>query len=105
VAAFLLQQNDRPGTCHVAANTRTRILVMTRDAVPSLQVECREDDPDAEKATQCRNLHGATFDVTGHLRQITAARPRWMVSPRDADDVCCRPGVGLECPRPIKPCQ
>ncbi|XXF75823.1 hypothetical protein P2318_22545 [Myxococcaceae bacterium GXIMD 01537] len=93
------------GECFVSVNTRTRINVITRDAVPELALECSEDDADAEKARQCRNLHGAKFDVVGHLKQVTAARPRWTVTPRDLDDVCCHPGQGLECPKPIKQCQ
>lgn len=93
------------GECHVAVNSRTRMNVVTRDAVPELLVDCKEDDADAEKARQCRNLRGARFDVVGHLKQVTAARPRWTVTPRDADDLCCRPGAGLECPKPIKQCQ
>jgi hypothetical protein len=105
VVSFLADGENVTGTCQVAANTRTRINIVTRDAVPDLQVDCSEQDPDAEKARECRNLHGATFDVVGHLRQVTAARPRWMVMPRDADDLCCRPGVGLECPKLIKPCK
>ncbi|MBN1209623.1 MAG: hypothetical protein JXB05_32540 [Myxococcaceae bacterium] len=90
--------------CHVALNSRTRINIVTRDAVPDLQVDCNERDPDAERARQCRLLHRATFNVTGHLRQVSAARPRWIVLPRDVDDLCCFPGPEAECPRPIKPC-
>jgi hypothetical protein len=105
VVSFIADGEKVTGTCQVAANTRTRINIVTRDAVPDLQVDCSESDPDAEKALQCRYLHGATFDVVGHLKQVTAARPRWMVMPRDADDLCCRPGAGLECPKLIKPCK
>ncbi len=95
------------GQCHVAVNTRTRMNVVTRDAVPELLLDCSEDEKvvGAEKALQCRYLRGARFDVVGHLKQVTAARPRWTVTPRDADDLCCRPGAGLECPKPIKQCQ
>jgi hypothetical protein len=50
-------------------------------------------------------MHSVTFDVVGHLRQIQPARPRWMVMPRDADDLCCHPGTDGQCPRPIKACQ
>jgi hypothetical protein len=92
------------GQCHVSLNSRTRINVVTRDAVPDLQVDCSEDDADTERARQCRLLHGATFNITGHLRQVSAARPRWIVYPRDVDDMCCFPGPEGECPRPIKPC-
>jgi hypothetical protein len=67
-------------------------------------VDCREDDPNEERATQCRYLHAATFDITGHLRQVSAARPRWMVLPRDLDDLCCHPGPDMQCPAPIRPC-
>jgi hypothetical protein len=38
------------------------------------------------------------------VRQVSAARPRWIVMPRDVDDVCCFPGAEGECPRPIKTC-
>ncbi|HYI02757.1 hypothetical protein [Hyalangium sp.] len=92
------------GQCFVALNSRTRINVVTRDAVPDLQVDCSETDADAERARQCRLLHGATYNVTGHLRQVSAARPRWIVLPRDADDLCCFPGPEGACPRPIKTC-
>ena len=91
--------------CHVAQNTLTRISVVTRDAVPDLRPDCNPEDPDAGAARQCQNFRGARYDVTGHLRQVQAARPRWMVLPRDQDDVCCHPGPGLECPAPIQPCQ
>jgi hypothetical protein len=91
-------------TCRVGADSRTRINVVTKDAVPDLVVDCREDDPDAERAQQCRFLRGATFDIVGHLRQVSAARPRWMVLPRDLDDLCCHPGPDMQCPRPIRAC-
>ena len=81
-----------------------RINVVTRDAIPDLQLDCNPTDSDADKAEQCRLLHAATFDVTGHLRQVQPARPRWIVLPRDVDDVCCSPGPGAQCPRPIKQC-
>ncbi|MBZ4415524.1 hypothetical protein [Myxococcus sp. RHSTA-1-4] len=99
-------QNEANGavTCKVGADSRTRINVVTKDAVPDLVVDCREDDPDTGRAQQCRYLRAATFDVTGHLRQVSAARPRWMVLPRDQDDLCCHPGPGMQCPRPIEPC-
>ncbi len=105
--AFLAQTTPegQAPRCHVAANTHTRMLLITRDAVPDLRVDCDENDTDAERARQCRFLHGATYDVVGHLRQVQAARPRWMVMPRDADDLCCHPGVGLECPKPVQPCK
>jgi hypothetical protein len=92
------------GECHVALNSRTRINVVTRDALPDLQVDCNPADADADKAKQCRLLREATFNVTGHLRQVSAARPRWIVMPRDADDVCCFPGPEGACPRPVKTC-
>ncbi|WNG59360.1 hypothetical protein F0U59_35070 [Archangium gephyra] len=92
-------------SCSVARNTHTRVLLMTKDAVPDLNVDCNEGTGATEAEKQCRYLHGASFDVVGHLRQVQAARPRWMVLPRDQDDFCCYPGPGLECPKPIKPCQ
>lgn len=112
--AFLAKQLPPPSTetpappaprCYVARNSHTRILLMTKDAVPDLKVDCDEQDANATRAQQCRNLHGATFDVVGHLRHVQAARPRWMVLPRDVDDICCYPGPGLQCPSPIKPCE
>jgi hypothetical protein len=92
------------GQCHVSLNSRARINVVTRDAVPDLQVDCNDNDSDAERARQCRLLRGATYNITGHLRQVSAARPRWIVYPRDVDDLCCFPGPEGECPRPIKQC-
>jgi hypothetical protein len=91
--------------CYLAHNPGTRILLTTKDAVPDLRVECNENDADAERAQQCRLLHSVTFDVVGHLRQIQPGRPRWMVMPRDAEDLCCHPGTDGQCPRPIKACQ
>jgi len=90
--------------CTVSQHPRSRINVVMKDAVPDLVVNCSETDGDADRQQQCKLLHAATFDVTGHLRHVSAARPRWVVQPRDQDDVCCYPGPGLECPRPIKPC-
>jgi len=92
------------GQCHVSLNSRTRINVVTRDAVPDLQVDCDEADANADRARQCRLLRAATFNITGHLRQVSAARPRWIVYPRDVDDLCCFPGPEGECPRPIQRC-
>ncbi|MFP2925365.1 hypothetical protein ACLESO_09130 [Pyxidicoccus sp. 3LG] len=91
-------------TCQVGMNSRTRINVVTKDAAPDLLVDCDENDSNTARAQQCRNLRAATFDITGHLRQVSAARPRWLVLPRDVDDICCHPGQGLQCPAPIKPC-
>lgn len=106
--AFLAQ--NPPGSspapsCYVGRNSHTRVLLITKDAVPELKVDCDEKDADATRARQCTLLHQATYDVVGHLRQVQAARPRWMVMPRDVDDICCHPGPGLECPNPIKPCE
>ncbi|MDY7225213.1 hypothetical protein [Hyalangium rubrum] len=92
------------GQCHVSLNSRTRINVVTRDAVPDLVVDCNENDSNADAAKQCQLLRTATYNITGHLRQVSAARPRWIISPRDADDVCCFPGPEGACPRPIKQC-
>lgn len=91
--------------CTVGENSRARINLLTKDAIPQLNVNCRLDDPDEAAAAQCRNLHGATFDVAGHLRHVQPARPRWMVIPRSPADVCCHPGPGLDCPRPISKCK
>ncbi|QRN94275.1 hypothetical protein JRI60_34785 [Archangium violaceum] len=104
--AFLAKQLPAgQSKCYVGSSTHTRIMVITKDAVPDLRVDCDENDADADRAQQCRFLHGATYDVVGHLRQVQPARPRWMVMPRDADDLCCHPGEGLECPRPLKACE
>lgn len=91
--------------CSIALNPRARINLITKDAIPDLQPDCRDDDADADKAATCRALHAATFDVVGHLRHVQPARPRWVILPRDADDVCCHPGPGLSCPKPIKQCE
>jgi hypothetical protein len=104
--AFLAEGTLPEGSrCYVAQNTRTRIQLMTRDAVPELRPDCDPNDTDADRAEQCKFLRGATFDVVGHLRHVQPGRPRWLVMPRDADDLCCHPGQGLQCPRPIKPCE
>ncbi|SEL98087.1 hypothetical protein SAMN05444354_110111 [Stigmatella aurantiaca] len=92
------------GECHVSLDSRTRINIMTRDAIPELRVDCNESDADAGKARQCRLLRAATYNITGHLKQVNAARPRWVINPRDADDLCCFPGPEGECPSPIKTC-
>ena len=93
-----------PGKCWVAQNFHNRINIVTKDALPELQPDCALDDPDPLKAKQCQYTRGATFDLIGHLRHLQPGRPRWAILPRDPDDVCCRPGPGLECPRPVKPC-
>ncbi|WP_426746863.1 hypothetical protein VZQ01_03020 [Myxococcus faecalis] len=90
--------------CTVSQNQKARINLVTKDAVPDLVVNCNEQDPDAELARQCKLLHEATFDIVGHMRHVSAARPRWIILPRNQDDLCCYPGPGLECPKPIKPC-
>jgi hypothetical protein len=91
-------------TCSVSQSTRTRFNVTLKDAVPTLKPRCNVDDPNPEAAAECRNLLGASYDIVGHLRHVQPARPRWMVLPRDKDDICCRPGPGLQCPKPIEPC-
>ncbi|MFZ5440994.1 MAG: hypothetical protein ACOZQL_13385 [Myxococcota bacterium] len=99
------QAIDAPSTCVVGLNAHTRLNLVTKDAVPELSPDCDENDSDEDKATQCRYLRGAEFDVIGHLKQVQPARPRWMIVPRAADDLCCYPGPGMECPRPIRRCQ
>ncbi len=90
--------------CRIGRNPRTRINVVTKDAVPELMPDCDEADPNPERASECRNLRGATYDVVGHLRQLQPGRPRWVIQPRDKDDLCCRPGDGLSCPKPLRQC-
>lgn len=103
-SAIAFQAVTAQSTCTVGQSARTRINLMTRDAVPELEPDCNEADPDEERARQCQYLRGAEFDVIGHLRQAQPARPRWIVLPRAPDDLCCYPGPGLQCPRPIQPC-
>ncbi|MDP2270854.1 MAG: hypothetical protein Q8K32_08985 [Archangium sp.] len=103
-SAIAFQAISAQATCTVGQSARTRINLMTRDAVPELEPDCNEADPDEERAKQCQYLRGAEFDVIGHLRQAQPARPRWIVLPRAPDDLCCYPGPGLQCPRPIQPC-
>lgn len=100
--SFIAEAGD--ARCWVGENSGGRINLITADALPQLNVDCREDDADADAAEQCRALRAATFDVTGHLRHVQPARPRWVVLPRGPDDVCCHPGPGLSCPRPISEC-
>ena len=92
------------GTCWSAVNPKMRMNLVAKDALPDLKPDCSPDDADADRAAQCQALRAATFDVVGHMRQVQPARPRWVISPRDPDDVCCHPGPGLGCPRPIQPC-
>lgn len=100
-----LQATGAEARCTVGYNARARLNLITKDAIPELNPNCNPDDADAEKAAQCRNLRGAEFDVIGHLRHVQPARPRWVVIPRAPDDLCCYPGPGLSCPRPIQPCR
>lgn len=102
---FAVTPTAASGRCFVSINPRTRLNLDTKDAIPELNPDCRVDDPDPEVARQCRFTKGATYDIVGHLKQVQPARPRWIVLPRDPDDVCCYPGPGLECPRPLRACQ
>lgn len=90
--------------CTVSWNPRTRINLVTRDAIPELQPDCDPNNPNAQLAELCKNTLGATYDIVGHLRHLQPGRPRWAILPRDADDVCCHPGPGLSCPKPLKAC-
>lgn len=103
-SAVAFQAINQTATCTVGFNSHTRINLVTKDAVPELNPDCDEADADENKAQQCRFLRGAEFNVVGHLRQVQPARPRWVVTPRAPDDVCCYPGPGMQCPRPIQPC-
>ncbi len=99
-----LLATNASGQCFGSINPRLRMNMVTKDAIPELQPDCDENDADPEDAKQCKLIHAATYDVVGHLKQVQAARPRWNVIPRDADDMCCYPGAGLECPKPLKRC-
>lgn len=90
--------------CFAGYNPRLKINLITKDAVPDLNPNCDPDDSDAELAEQCKLTRAATYDVTGHLRQLQPGRPRWAILPRDQEDVCCHPGPGLSCPKPLKAC-
>lgn len=90
--------------CTVGVNVQARLNVYTASEIPELAPNCSPTDPDPAKATQCLALRAATFDIVGHLKQVQPARPRWMVVPRDVDDVCCHPRGELDCPKPIKRC-
>ncbi|MGV3620150.1 MAG: hypothetical protein ACO1OB_05010 [Archangium sp.] len=103
-SAVAFQAVSEVGVCTVGLNTRTRINLITKDAVPELNPDCNENDANTDAAEQCRFLRGAEFDVTGHLRQIQPGRPRWVIIPRAPDDLCCYPGPGMQCPRPIQAC-
>jgi len=98
------QATTATSNCSVGINARTRINLLTKDAIPEINPDCDENDADQTRAQECRNLRGSEFDVVGHLKQVQPARPRWVVIPRAADDVCCYPGPGLECPKPIQRC-
>jgi hypothetical protein len=91
-------------TCAVAQNTRTRMQVVTKDSIPELEPDCNPAHPDPARAAECVAFRAARYDVVGHLRQVQAARPRWVLIPRDLNDVCCHPGEGRSCPKPIKAC-
>lgn len=73
---------------------KTRINVSTRDAMPDFDPKTEFTKPEYK---DCR------VDITGVLRQVQAARPRWLVLARDESDVCCRPAAGVagaRCPTP-----
>lgn len=74
--------------------TRSRINVITRDALP-------EFDPAVFAQEE---YEGCTLDITGNLRQVQAARPRWAIIARDRNDICCRAPEGKVCPDGIPVC-
>ncbi len=74
--------------------TRSRINVITRDALPRFNPEVFAQ-PEYE---------GCTVDITGMLRQVQAARPRWAIIARDRSDICCRAPEGKVCPDGIPVC-
>jgi hypothetical protein len=71
-------------------NWHTHINVMTRDALPDFDPRVFADPMYA----------GCRVDVTGVLRQVQAARTRWLILARDQNDVCCRAQPGGMCPTP-----
>ncbi|MGC4113714.1 MAG: hypothetical protein QM765_03445 [Myxococcales bacterium] len=70
---------------------KTRINVSTRDAMPDFDPRIEFSKPEYK---QCR------VDITGVLRQVQAARPRWLILARDENDFCCRAPTGARCPTP-----
>jgi hypothetical protein len=90
--------------CYAGFNPETKINLITKDAAPELIPDCDPNNPNGDLAQQCKNTRGATYDVVGHLRHLQPGRPRWAIMPRDADDICCHPGPGLSCPKPVKAC-
>ncbi|MFN7130702.1 MAG: hypothetical protein ACK4N5_01385 [Myxococcales bacterium] len=74
--------------------SKTRINVITRDALPRF-------DPTVFARPE---YEGCTVDITGMLRQVQAARPRWAIVARDRSDVCCRAPEGKSCPDGIPVC-
>jgi len=91
-------------TCYVSWNPRMHVNLVLKDAIPDIRPDCHTDDKDPERARQCKLFIEATYDVVGHLRHVQPARPRWVVLPRSAEDVCCHPGPEGECPKPLKQC-
>lgn len=69
---------------------KTRINVSTRDALPDF-------DP---RVFAKEEYAGCRVDLTGVLRQVQAARPRWLILARDENDFCCRATAGARCPTP-----
>jgi len=67
---------------------RIKLNVMTRDALADF-------DP---REFAKPEFAGCRIDITGILRQVQAARPRWAVVARDERDVCCRAEAGGKCP-------
>ncbi len=73
---------------------KARINVATRDALP---------DFDPREFTKPEHA-GCTVDITGILRQVQAARPRWLILARTDADVCCRAPADKTCPAKIPVC-
>jgi hypothetical protein len=75
--------------------------VSTRDAMPDFDPRdfARQQWNAATELFE-PEFPGCRVDITGVLRQVQAARPRWLILARDEGDFCCRPEEGGQCPTP-----
>lgn len=81
--------------------SRTRINVQTRDALPEFDPRTFGELAEDGKTLKYKDC---TVDIVGMLRQVQAARPRWLVMARDERDVCVRCPSGTAPPPKIPAC-